>query len=295
MTNQELEDKLAEIKLWLDTNFPTKYSTAKGNTADRPVAPTRPTIFTDLQAKKVSFWVKDEWINADGSSSSSDSDYNAHTEYTLASISPDETLHFEGGDIFMTERSESIVFETYRDSDENVYASAPENQFFLEGMVPLIDENGKAIYMESADTWTGNLLDDYFGVRPWSEWIDLWESEGADRNDGLIMQRDYVAGEPCKKVFGAPDKHLSITDRSSFVFIKDDTQSFTVTNESLVPWSALSRTYILLEEGYIYTIRTPSRGFTFRRILNPIGNVTGWVVINLSTGGQHAFTTNASG
>ncbi len=69
MTNQELEGKLAEIKLWLDTNFPTKYTTTKGNTADRPAAPTRPTIFTDQETKKVYFWAVDEWIEAGGSDS----------------------------------------------------------------------------------------------------------------------------------------------------------------------------------------------------------------------------------
>ncbi len=224
--------------------------------------------------------------------SGSSSDYNAHNEYTLASASPDETLHFEGGDIFMTERSEAIIFETNRDSDENAYAAASENQLFLEGMVPLTTEDGEAIGMDSADTWDGNLLDDYFGVRPWIDWINLWASEGADREDGLIMQRNYVAGVSHKRVFGAPDRHLSIVARSSFVFIKEHTHTFTVTNDSPTPWSTNARTYILLEDGYIYTLMNAARGFTFRKTINPIPGMTRWVVTNLSTGGQHAFTTD---
>ncbi len=285
MTNQELEDKLAEIKLWLDTNFPTKYSTAKGNTADRPTAPTRPTIFTDLQAKKVSFWVKDEWINADGSGSSSDSDYNAHTEYTLASVSPDETLHFENGDIFMTEQGEAIVFETYRDSDENAYASAPESQFFLEGMVPLIDETGEAIFMESADTWRHNLLDEYFGRRTLNEWRELWESEGSTQDDFSRLLID-MAGNHHEIVFGAPERHLDLATPLSFVFIKEGTNSFTITNTSLQPWSDFNSTYVIFENDYIYLIKTPARAYSFQRML---GGGAGWQVTNLSTGGRHAF------
>ncbi len=227
-------------------------------------------------------WVK---IFNDSGGSGGDSEYNAHTEYTLASVSPDETLHFEDGDIFMTEEGEAIVFETYRDSDENAYASAPENQFFLEGMVPLIDETGEAIFMESADTWSGNLLDGYFGRRTLAEWRELWESEGSTQEEFLRLLT-AMAGSHHEIVFGAPERHLDLSTPLSFVFIKDGTNSFTITNTSLQPWSDSNSTYIIFENEYIYLLQTPARAYSFQRML---GGGAGWQVTNLSTGGRHAF------
>ncbi len=217
--------------------------------------------------------------------SGSSSDYNAHNEYTLASISPDETLHFEDGDIFTTEQGEAIVFETNRDSDENAYAGASENQFFLEGMVPLVDETGEAIFMESADTWRRNLLDGYFGRRTLNEWRELWESEGSTQDDFSRLLID-MAGNHHEIVFGAPERHLDLATPLSFVFIKEGTNSFTITNTSLQPWSDFNSTYVIFENDYIYLIKTPARAYAFQRLF---WGGAGWRVTNLSTGGQHAF------
>ncbi len=214
-------------------------------------------------------------------------DYNAHNEYTLASVSPDETLHLEDGDIFMTEKGEAIVFETHRLADENVYASAPENQFFLEGMVPLVDETGEAIHMESADSWRHNLLDGYFGKRTWTEWSELWQSEGSAQEDVLFLLGTLM-GNHVEMVFGGNERYLNLKTPSAVVFIKDGGNSFTIANHALQPWSAINRTYVILEEGHIYSIQTPSRGYSFRR--TNIGGF-GWTVTNLSTGGSHAFNT----
>ncbi len=148
MTNQELEDKLAEIKLWLDTNFPTKYTTTKGNTADRPAAPTRPTIFTDLEAKTVSFWAKDEWIDANANDYTLPADVVIDADYVKTDNNFTDELHTKLTEIDLT----STPTEDLEKLEFGPFTSANQSSFNYEvGKQVLLEQRD---YSQEADyTW----------------------------------------------------------------------------------------------------------------------------------------------
>ncbi len=70
MTNQELEDKLEEIKLWLDTNFPSKYTYKSNTKAEREDTPAFPQLHISKDTEEVSFHDGTKWIDMSGGDTS---------------------------------------------------------------------------------------------------------------------------------------------------------------------------------------------------------------------------------
>ncbi len=66
LTNQELEDKLSEIKLWLDTNFPTKFTYKASTASEREESPVIPQLHIAKDTSAISFNDGTKWIESGG-------------------------------------------------------------------------------------------------------------------------------------------------------------------------------------------------------------------------------------
>ncbi len=208
------------------------------------------------------------------------STYNPYNEYTLASVSPDETLHFEDGSLFKTEDGEAIVFETYREADENAYAGSEDSQFFLEGMIPLITETGEAIHMETSDGRNNNLAN-HFSGRTIEGWVARYRILGGTVETatafGDCLRDPYVMIRG-----GQKDRYISVTKSRAFVYINNLQAGFTIRNDGVQPWGDDNRTHVIFDHEVVVQLRHPAVGYSFRPSDDPVG----YTCTNLTTGGS---------
>ncbi len=196
MTNDQLEARIDEIKLWLDTFFPTKYSVVKGNTLNRPPFLTRPTIYVDEQARKVHFWIVDDYIEiAGGNSRWSDDLIDAlekRVEVLLLNYNSNITLIWELKDRATALENKTFYHDQRITENEEDVAAIKEREedyakrgYVEESICTIQRPTGGGLRQSSGTGYLRIKLPKFSGVSMISFTIDIWQYQ---ENKSITMK-----------------------------------------------------------------------------------------------------------